>query len=134
MTTRPPHQYFDTRVRAKRIATPMLHVESRTLGSPMTYNLAMQNASRTGLLLEVGGHQNVPFQVNTIVELTLDPGKDVLASPVVCLAKIVRILRQRDSENRFGVHILQMESKDALNWEKVIKGAMKWGVVSFTPK
>ncbi len=111
----------DTRVRAKRIETTKpLVVESKTMGTPMVYNLPMDNVSRTGLLLSMGGNRKLPFLVNTLLEMTVDPQGALFERPIQCLGKIVRMQRNEDKVTRFGVAIVQIEGKDAQTWERTL--------------
>ncbi len=112
---------LDSRVRAKRIGLlTNVVVESRTLGAPMVYNLDTENLSRTGILLHAGKNKKVPYRVNTILELTVDPRGSVFERPVSCLGKIVRVGQDEASRPLYGVHIVQMDVKDVAAWEATV--------------
>lgn len=130
----------DGRVRARRIASDRgLFVESRTIGTEMTYNLETDNLSRTGFLLNTGGYYKVPFQVNTILELTIDTRGRLFRDPVQCLAKVVRIEIETDDERdgahlrRYGVAIVQMEGQNIEAWDKGLTQIERESAVSGEP-
>lgn len=107
-------------VRAPRVGISLI-VESKTLGTNAAYSLSTEDVSRSGLLL-VSDNASVkmPFIVNTLIEMTIDPKSSHLSKPVNCLGKVVR----RDVEDehgnkqpRFGVQIVQMDPSDIKSWE-----------------
>jgi len=97
-----------------------LVVDSRTLGAPMAYTLAAENLSSSGLLLHVGSSWKTPFQVNTLLEMLVDPQGTVLERPVPCIGRVVRLTTSDGRETQLGVHIVQMEAKDQAAWEKAV--------------
>jgi hypothetical protein len=110
------------RVRAKRIgALDEVVVESKTLGTTMSYVLEADNLSRTGMLLNIGRNVKVPFLVNTLLELTVDTRGTLFERPVQCLGKIVRLDRADDERAQFGVHIVQIDTRELETWEKVVE-------------
>lgn len=110
---------LDSKVRAKRVSLDQgLVVEARTIGTPMTYALATENLSRTGLLLNVGRNRKVPYRVNTLLELTVDPRGELFEKPVEVLGKIVRVGSDAEGRSQYGVQIIQMENNDLAAWEK----------------
>jgi hypothetical protein len=125
----------DARVRSRRIdLSGGVTVESRTIGTPMSYVLATSNLSRTGLLTQVHRNLKVPYRVNTLVELTIDPAGALFDHPVECLAKVVRIVRPKETDGplsttaigrdddgcAYGMHIVQMDPNDQAAWEACI--------------
>ena len=86
-------------------------VAGKTIGTSMTYNLAMQNVSRSGLLLGGGNYKSIPFTTNTLLELTIDTKSRVLAEPLNCLGKVVRIEDNAESEEgpAFGIQIIGVD-------------------------
>lgn len=109
----------DSKVRAKRIGvTQSVDVESRTLGTLMTYNMSTGNVSRSGLLLQVGTNRKVPYLVNTIVELTVDKDCQMFDRPVSCLGKVVRVTLDGERRPQYGVQIIQLDGDDLSVWEK----------------
>ena len=112
---------LESKIRARRLTTQQpLVVESRTIGTPMVYALPLDNVSRTGLLLNMGRNKKVPFLVNTLLEMTVDPQASVFERPVACVGKIVRMQQERGT-TQFGVQIVQIETKDGAVWEKVME-------------
>jgi hypothetical protein len=105
-------------VRAPRVAIDLV-VESKTLGTSAAYSMSTEDVSRSGLLLVWERESKMPFIVNTLIEMTIDPEGSCLSRPVTCLGKVVR----RDAQNgssqttRFGIQIVQMDSSDIQNWE-----------------
>jgi hypothetical protein len=114
-------QKLEAKVRAPRLTTSRaVEVDSRTLGAPLRYRLTTANISRTGLLLDVDCVGRVPFRVNTLVELVVDPQGRVFEKPVACVGKVVSVGRQGDGAPRFGVHIVQLDGRDRCAWEAAL--------------
>jgi len=105
-------------VRAPRVTVGLI-VESKTLGTSAAYSMSTEDVSRSGLLLVWERDFKMPFIVNTLIEMTIDPTGSCLSKPVTCLGKVVR----RDSQDgsgqatRFGIQIVQMDPGDIENWE-----------------
>lgn len=113
------------RVRAPRVPLD-LEVESRTIGTHASYCLYTEDISRSGLLLVWDRDVKVPFNINTLLELTIDPGSNCLDRPVSCLGKVVR--REPEAVDgqlsglgahsaRLGVQIVQIDNTDLEAWE-----------------
>ena len=108
------------RVRAPRVPVD-IEVESRTIGTNAAYKLLTEDISRSGLLLVWDREVKMPFIVNTLLELTIDPSGSCLDKPVSCLGKVVR----RDSGDeqgkgnsaRLGIQIVQIDNSDLNAWE-----------------
>ncbi len=116
----------EQKVCAKRIDVKRaVMVESRTLGAPMTFSLPTQNLSRTGLLLVGMDGYKVPYQVNTLLEMSIDTTGSFLDQPVPCLGKIVRIQEEKEKKAFFGVQIVHMEPKDQVLWDKAVANLEK---------
>lgn len=106
-------------VRAPRVPIDLV-VESKTLGTNAAYSMSTEDVSRSGLLLVWERDSRMPFIVNTLIEMTIDPTGSCLSKPLSCLGKVVR----RDGEEelgghhaRFGVQIVQMDAQDLAKWE-----------------
>lgn len=117
----------DARLRAPRFESDGddLLVESKTIGTDVTYKLMTGNFSRSGLLLEWQHQSKMPFIVNTILELKIDPKGSVLDAPVLCLGKVVRRKEVGKDQIGFlgtqiGVQIIQMDTDDLTLWEKCL--------------
>lgn len=109
------------RVRAPRVPID-LTVESRTIGTNAAYSFFTEDISRSGLLLVWEREQvKMPFIVNTLLELTIDPKGECLDKPVTCLGKVVR--REAASPDgkgntaRLGIQIVQIDKTDLYAWE-----------------
>lgn len=108
------------RVRAPRVPIDLV-VESKTIGTPFAYALATEDVSRSGLLLVWDRDIKVPFNVNTLLELKIDPKGSCLDRPVSCLGKVVR--RETGSHGdktysaRLGIQIVQIDNGDLASWE-----------------
>lgn len=112
---------LEAKVRAKRIGlTHAVSVESRTIGAPMTYYLATENVSRTGMLLHIGKNHKVPYRLNTLIEMTVDRDAKVLPRPVKCIGKVVRVAQDSEQRPQFGIQIVQMDGQDLEDWEKAV--------------
>ncbi len=121
-----PRKVDTTKVRATRYdVSGQLKVASKTIGTDISYALDLTNVSRTGLLLEWDQKRYVPFIENTIIEMTIDPGKQWLQEPLNCLGKVVRRIDQRGAVIFFGVHIVQIDNNDMLAWDSCISEIAK---------
>jgi hypothetical protein len=112
------------RVRAPRV--PMdLEVESRTIGTSAAYRFSTIDISRSGLLLAWERESRMPFIVNTLLELTIDPKGAHLDKPVSCLGKVVRRegpeaeegAEKNGNHARIGIQIVQIDNSDLQQWE-----------------
>jgi len=111
----------ESRVRAPRVTLATdLTVDAKTLGTNTTYRLSSGNVSKSGLLLQWHNDSRVPFIVNTLVEMTIDPGTGFLRQPVNCLGKIVRREGAMDGPSSFGVRIIQIDNADLEVWETCV--------------
>lgn len=108
------------RVRAPRV--PMdLQVESRTIGTAAAYCFETEDISRSGMLLVWDRDVKMPFIVNTLLEMTIDPAGSCLGHPVSCLGKVVRRDAGDDESKghsaRLGIQIVQIDNSDLMAWE-----------------
>jgi hypothetical protein len=113
------------RVRAPRVPFD-LKVDSKTIGTAFSYQLYTEDISRSGLLLVWDRDSVMPFNINTILELTIDPKGDYLGKPLSCLGKVVRRDIEAESEQngplatRLGVQIVQIDKSDLNAWENCL--------------
>lgn len=98
-----------------------LMIQSRTLGVPVEFMLTSDNISRSGILMENRSLKKIPFNVNTLLELTIDPERAWLQKPVQCLAKVVRLNRSPGTAEQYGIRIVQMDEQDNTIWEQCFK-------------
>lgn len=111
------------RIRAPRVPID-LQVESKTIGTNASYNFYTEDISRSGLLLVWDRDTKMPFNINTLLEMTIDPFGSCLGKPVTCLGKVVRreVLKGLDDQDeatstRLGVQIVQIDKTDLNAWE-----------------
>lgn len=119
-------------VRAARVSIDLV-VESKTLGTSAAYAMSTEDVSRSGLLLVWERGSKMPFIVNTLIEMTIDPKGSCLSKPVTCLGKVVRRDAQDSNSQatRFGIQIVQMDPSDVQNWEGCLSELeKKFGVES----
>jgi len=113
------------RVRAPRVPFD-LTVDSKTIGTTFSYQLYTEDVSRSGLLLVWDRDSSMPFNVNTILELTIDPQGDYLGKPLTCLGKVVRRDIDKGADQRthlatrLGVQIVQIDKSDLHAWENCL--------------
>ena len=69
---------------------PGLHVFAKTFGSSHPFPLETVNVSRTGFLVKPATMHKVPFQNNTLLEMTVLPDPTSVDSEFTCLAKVIR--------------------------------------------
>ncbi len=109
----------EARVRAPRVSLDgNIVVESKTLGTNVSYRLTTDNVSKSGLLLHWSNDSRLPFIINTLIEMTIDPGATILKQPVNCLGKIVR--KEGAVPTQFGVRIVQIDNSDLEVWEACV--------------
>jgi hypothetical protein len=97
-----------------------LEVKSKTIGTNTNYSLFTEDVSRSGILLVWERDSRVPFIVNTLIEMTIDPSCTCLGQPVTCLGKVVRREATGAANGhgtRLGIQIVQIDSSDQHTWE-----------------
>ena len=107
------------RVRAPRVPIDLV-VKSKTIGTDSAYSLYTEDVSRSGLLLVWDRDSRMPFIVNTLMEMIIDPDGNCLGKPVTCLGKVVRREGSADGLGhaaRLGVQIVQIDNTDLKAWE-----------------
>lgn len=123
----------DMFVRAPRVLVDGgVMVESKTMGTDVAYTLATENVSKSGLLLTWDATARVPFIVNTLIEMTIDPFCRFLDHPVACIGKVVRrdelaAASASDRQTRLGIRIVQIENEDMGLWENCVTRLEKDG-------
>jgi len=121
-----------TRVRAPRVAYD-LEVSSKTIGTSADYSFSTEDVSRSGLLLLWEKDGRMPFIVNTLIEMTIDPSARCLDKPVLCLGKVVRRehVESDSTTTRLGIQIVQWDHHDQNLWEGCLSQLeQRFGVVS----
>ena len=113
------HRAATVWMRAPRVNID-LEVKSKTIGTNTDYSLLTEDVSRSGILLVWARECRVPFIVNTLIEMTIDPKGTYLGKSVNCLGRVVR--REATGQagghgTRLGIQIVQMENQDLSAWE-----------------
>ncbi len=98
-----------------------LIVESKTLGTSISYNLFAVNVSKSGFLLTWTRDTAVPFNVNTILEMRIDPYNEWFDRSVTCLGKVVRRDDQTLKRPKFGVKIVQIDEEEMGGWQQCLE-------------
>jgi hypothetical protein len=106
-----PHVRFDEE----------FEVHANTFGVPLHYSLQTVNISKSGIL--TGSKRKLPFCVNTLVELRIDPNGKKLENVVTCVGKIVRfasedIKEAKDYSIFLGIEINEPLDEHFKEWEK----------------
>jgi hypothetical protein len=110
------------RVRSPRFQTDRdLMVHSKTIGTSLCYKLRTEDISVSGLLLTWSHNTQVPFLINTLIEMEIDPDGQWLDRPLNCVGKVVRKFGD-DSDNgtKFGITIVQMDTNSIQEWESCV--------------
>src|SRR5690606_16849314 len=103
---------------------PTIPVHAKTFGAIGEYTLYTVNVSKSGLLVATEADSPVPFIVNTLLEITIDPSAQRLAQPILCLAKVVRHKRTVQGNRRiqfFGVHFIEFNGQAQLAWQRTLE-------------
>lgn len=97
-----------------------LIVTARTIGTSLSYKLATDDVSKSGLLLSWDYNTKVPFIENTLIEMDVDVEGSWLQKPLHCIGKIVRHQPSGDVV-KFGVAIVQMDQKSFIQWDMCLR-------------
>jgi hypothetical protein len=110
------------RVRSPRFQTGReLVVHSKTIGTALCYKLKTEDISVSGLLLTWGHNTQVPFLINTLIEMEIDPDCKWLSRPLSCVGKVVRRFGTDGSlGTKFGITIVQMDTNSIQEWENCV--------------
>lgn len=114
---------IESKIRAKRVSVGTgVTAETRTIGAPLAFLLTLENVSQTGLLLSASGKGRIPYQINTLIELTLDPNASRIGRPIHLLGRVVRTASAQAEEagRQFGVQIVQIDSRDNAHWDRFV--------------
>jgi len=99
-----------------------LTIKGKTWGTNEAYDLTTLNLSRSGFLLNWNRNQKkIPFNVNTLLELTIDPAQSLLPRPINCVGKVVRRQGAGFAGTQLGVRIVEIEEEDLSTWEQSVK-------------
>ncbi|MCX6119476.1 MAG: PilZ domain-containing protein [Proteobacteria bacterium] len=108
---------------SKRFTKPGMHVQARTIGTKILFNMPVENVSATGMLISQNEGQKAPFNINTILELEVAPPKHNSSNKrVQCLGKVIHATKAADGSARFGIKIIQSEDDEQQVWNQIILG------------
>lgn len=101
------------------------HVDilAKTFGFPLSYHMTSINVSKSGIL--TGTHKFVPFQINTLLELTVDPEGSKM-EPFECIGKVVRLAEEdRPEQDSFpmlyGICMQDIAEDKLAAWESYLE-------------
>jgi hypothetical protein len=114
--------------RAPRFAPDQqLHVLVQTFGTRDDYEIVLENLSRSGLLVTMGHGEELPFRVNTLVDLVIDPHKRAFPKPIKATGKIVRRIDgepgsedARRHVSRLGIAIIEVQPGLEQDWQRAL--------------
>lgn len=95
-------------------------VKASTFGCNLYFNLQTKNVSSTGFLTRAR-MDIVPFQVNTILEIILDPQCDYFDKSVPCIGSVSRLDVVEENGIVFkeiGIRITEIEELDFQRWNE----------------
>ena len=113
-----------------------LSLKIKTFGSPEIYQFHTLNVSHSGVL--VACYDVVPFNKNTILEVTIDPDASTLKKSMYTLGRIVRIVKgysegfrkyksnlgeDMDIKSVMGVTIFDLTDQDQKMWREFVLGS-----------
>lgn len=107
---------------------PPMTVVAQTFGTLYKYRFRTKDVSRSGMLLLSERDVLVPFIVNTLLEVTIDPDGDWLKSSLSCMAKVVRRGTDIDPLTKirrpiFGVHFIEFGDDTHRMWRSILEVA-----------
>lgn len=103
-------------------------LELRTFGSSFVSEVEAIDISRTGILV-CAFAQFLPFQVNTILEVRVDPAQALIPKTIEFLAKVARVehiacaLDEKDVDHDvllFGMMITEIDQANLKLWEEYV--------------
>ena len=118
--------------RAKRV-DERLALRIKTFGSPEVFHFHTLNISHSGIL--VACYDVVPFNKNTILELTIDPEAKTIKKSMYALGRIVRIVKgysqgfqkyksnlgeDMDIKSVMGITIFDLNDQDQKIWREFV--------------
>lgn len=113
----------------KRFANPGMHVQARTIGTKILFQMPVENVSATGMLLKLNEGQKAPFNINTILELdVVGPLSESVnmrtnqndRRTVQCLGKVVHTSKGADGIAKYGIKIIQSDEQEQTLWNQMI--------------
>lgn len=109
--------------RAERYPVKII-LTGETFGSGQKFTVNSANISESGMLVEVAD-QHVPWNVGTILEITIDLSvNDLFADDMPKIkhnAKVVRQEKMETGNTTFGLQLIDLEIKERAQWVKIIR-------------
>lgn len=103
-----------------------LKIELNTFGTKNPYILFVENLSRSGLLVGLVTSETLPFRVTTLLDMVIDPKKEILTMPVRASGKVVRRVDEELPQAgkkavRLGIVIVEIDPRDEAVWAVAIQ-------------
>ena len=113
-------EMFAPALRATRFKPDqLLRVDAKTFGSRDFYQLAIEDLSLSGIHLSVQNQEKVPFVLNTILELVIDPKKSLLEEPIAVSVKVVHRF-DREGHVNLKTNLIDVDPKELPRWEALL--------------
>jgi hypothetical protein len=110
----------ETKKPAPRFKTDKVLVTAKTIGTKILFKMPVENLSLSGMLITWNEKDQVPFNINTILELDVITPMNQKKDGLQCLAKVVHARKLENGRRSFGVQIIQAEEDDSLAWNRVV--------------
>lgn len=103
----------------------VIHVEVKTFGTRSPYHLRIENLSRSGLLIATTSAEVLPFRVNTLVDLRIDPEGRAFRTPIEAAGKVVRRTGdgapgKPENTTRLGIALVDMGTAQSAAWNAAL--------------
>ena len=107
---------------AKRFSpTETIKVTAKTIGTSLKYEMPISNISETGMLVTWNEVSRIPFQINTILEVSLHNRSEKANQNLTYLAKVVHSVTQTDGSRGYGLKIIQSDDEATSEWVEMVK-------------
>lgn len=107
---------------AKRFSpTETIKVTAKTIGTSLKYEMPISNISETGMLVTWNEVARIPFQINTILEVSLHKRSENANQSLTYLAKVVHSATQTDGSRGYGLKIIQSDDEATSEWVEMVK-------------
>jgi hypothetical protein len=136
MSLIPHSREVENKKPCKRFSNPGMHVQARTIGTKIMFQMPVENVSATGMLIKVHDGQKTPFNINTILELdVVGPEGEKASDPdnsrrtVQCLGKVVHTSRDEKGCAKYGIKIIQSDENEQIIWDQMIRNVEKTAAI-----
>lgn len=110
--------------KSKYKASMPLVAEAGTFGTLHKYPLVVENVSRAGIMIVNTEGVEIPFRVNTILELVIGRLGKILSVPVRCIGKVLRLSHETDTKGVAPSHIVialvELDAAQTLHWNQLV--------------